>query len=90
MPMAAVLRAVALGETRGFLKMIIDAGSDRILGFTVLGVEGSEMMAAVQTAILGGLPYTALRDAIFAHPTAAEGLVFLLSNVPATTMQRAA
>jgi pyruvate/2-oxoglutarate dehydrogenase complex dihydrolipoamide dehydrogenase (E3) component len=90
MPTAAVLRAVALGETRGFLKMIIDAGSDRILGFTVLGVEGSEMMAAVQTAMLGGLPYTALRDAIFAHPTAAEGLVFLLSSVPATTMQRAA
>lgn len=90
MPMAAVLRAVALGETRGFLKMIVDAQSDRIRGFTVLGVEGSEMMAAVQTAMLGGLPYTALRDAIFAHPTAAEGLVFLLSSVPAATMQQAA
>src|ERR1700688_2256539 len=90
MPMAAVLRGVALGETRGFLKMIAEAQSDRILGFTVLGVEGSEMMAAVQTAMLWGLPYTALRDAIFTHPTTAEGLVFLLSSVPATTMQQAA
>jgi pyruvate/2-oxoglutarate dehydrogenase complex dihydrolipoamide dehydrogenase (E3) component len=82
MPMAAVLRAVAIGETRGFLKILIDARSERILGFTALGAEGSEMMAAVQTAMLGKLPYTTLRDAIFAHPTAAEGLVFLLSQQP--------
>ena len=84
-PMAAVLRAVTLSETRGFVKMLIDAQSDRILGFTVVGVEGSEMMAAVQTAMLGGLPYTVLRDAIFTHPTTSEGLVGLLSNVPART-----
>jgi pyruvate/2-oxoglutarate dehydrogenase complex dihydrolipoamide dehydrogenase (E3) component len=90
MPMAAVLRAVALGETRGFLKMIVDAHSDHILGFTVLGVEGSEMMAAVQTAMLGGVPYTALRDAIFAHPTVAEGLVFLLTSAPSMAIQQAA
>jgi pyruvate/2-oxoglutarate dehydrogenase complex dihydrolipoamide dehydrogenase (E3) component len=90
MPMAAVLRAVTLGETRGFVKMLIDAQSDRILGFTVLGVEGSEMMAAVQTAMLGGLPYTALRDAIFTHPTTAEGLVFLLASVPAIARQQPA
>src|ERR1700681_2478396 len=90
MPMAAVLRAVALGETRGFVKMLIDAQSDRILGFTVLGVEGSEMMAAVQTAIVGGLPYTTLRDAIFTHPTTAEGLVFLLASVPAIARQQPA
>ena len=83
MPMAAVLRAETLGETRGFLKILIDAQSDRILGFTALGTEGSEMMAAVQTAMLGSVPYTTLRDAIFTHPTAAEGLVFLLSGVPA-------
>jgi pyruvate/2-oxoglutarate dehydrogenase complex dihydrolipoamide dehydrogenase (E3) component len=82
-PMAAVLRAVALGETCGFVKALVDAQSDRILGFTALGVEASEMMAAVQTAMLGGMPYTALRDAIFAHPTTAEGLVYLLANVPA-------
>jgi pyruvate/2-oxoglutarate dehydrogenase complex dihydrolipoamide dehydrogenase (E3) component len=90
MPMAAVLRAVTLGETRGFIKMLIDAQTDRILGFTVLGVEGSEMMAVVQTAMLGGLPYTALRDAIFTHPTAAEGLLSLLANVPAKAMQQPA
>jgi pyruvate/2-oxoglutarate dehydrogenase complex dihydrolipoamide dehydrogenase (E3) component len=90
MPMAAVLRAVTLGETRGFMKMLIDAKSDRILGFTVLGIEGSEMMAAVQTAMVGGLPYPVLRDAIFTHPTTAEGLVFLLSTVPARTMQQPA
>jgi pyruvate/2-oxoglutarate dehydrogenase complex dihydrolipoamide dehydrogenase (E3) component len=80
-PMAAVLRAVTLSETRGFVKMLIDAQSNRILGFTAFGVEASEMVAAVQTAMLGGLPYTALRDAIFTHPTAAEGLVFLLAGV---------
>ena len=90
MPMAAVLRAVALGETRGFVKILIDTQSDRILGFTALGVEGSEMMAAVQTAIIGGLPYTVLRDAIFTHPTTAEGLNSLLATVPAKAMQRPA
>jgi pyruvate/2-oxoglutarate dehydrogenase complex dihydrolipoamide dehydrogenase (E3) component len=90
MPMAAVLRAVTLGETRGFVKILIDTQSDRILGFTALGVEGSEMMAAVQTAIIGGLPYTVLRDAIFTHPTAAEGLNFLLASVPAKAMQQPA
>jgi pyruvate/2-oxoglutarate dehydrogenase complex dihydrolipoamide dehydrogenase (E3) component len=89
-PMAAVLRAVTLGETRGFVKMLIDAQSDRILGFTAFGVEASEMLAAVQTAMLGGLPYTVLRDAIFTHPTAAEGLVFLLASVPARAMQHSA
>jgi len=83
LPMAAVLRAVALGETRGFVKVLVDAQSDRILGFTALGVEASEMMAAAQTAMLGGQPYTVLRDAIFAHPTTAEGLVYLLANLPA-------
>jgi len=90
MPMAAVLRAVTLGETRGFVKMLIDAQSDRILGFTALGVEGSEMMAAVQTAMVGGLSYTVLRDAIFTHPTTAEGLVFLLASVPAIARQQPA
>ena len=86
MPMAGVLRAVAIGETRGFVKMLV-AESDRILGFTAFGAEASEMMAAVQTAMLGGLPYTVLRDAIFTHPTVAEGLVFLLANVPARAMR---
>ena len=88
--MAGVLRAVALGETRGFVKMLIDTQNDSILGFTAFGTEASEMMAAVQTAMLGGLPYTVLRDAIFTHPTVAEGLVFLLASVPAKTMQQPA
>jgi pyruvate/2-oxoglutarate dehydrogenase complex dihydrolipoamide dehydrogenase (E3) component len=90
LPMEAVLRAVAIGETRGFVKMLIDAPSDRILGFTAFGAEASEMMAAVQTAMLGGLPYTVLRDAIFTHPTASEGLIFLLANVPARALQQPA
>ncbi len=90
MPMTGVLRAIALGETRGLLKMLIDAHSDRILGFTAVGVEASEMMAAVQTAMIGGMPYTALRDAIFTHPTTAEGLVYLLSSVQTQSLQQAA
>jgi pyruvate/2-oxoglutarate dehydrogenase complex dihydrolipoamide dehydrogenase (E3) component len=90
LPMAAVLRAVALGETRGSIKMLVAAESDRILGFSAYGTEASEMMAAVQTAMLGGLPYTVLRDAIFTHPTVAEGLVFLLASVPAKAMQKQA
>lgn len=90
MPMAEVLRAVALGETRGLIKMLVDAQSNQILGFTAFGIEASEMVAAVQTAMLGGLPYTVLRDAIFTHPTVAEGLVFLLANVPAKAMQKPA
>ena len=63
------------------MKMLIDEGSDRILGFTAFGAEASELMATVQTAMLGNLPYTALRDALFTHPTAAEGLTLLLANV---------
>jgi pyruvate/2-oxoglutarate dehydrogenase complex dihydrolipoamide dehydrogenase (E3) component len=89
-PMAAVFRAETLSEPRGFLKMLIDKDSDRILGITVFGVEASEPMATVQTAMLAGLPYTALRDAIFTHPTAAEGLVRLLASVPARVAQQAA
>ena len=82
MPMSRVYRAQTLSETRGFVKALI-GGDDRILGFTAFGVEASEMMAVVQTAMLGRLPYTALRDAIFTHPTSAEGLNGLFSNPPA-------
>jgi pyruvate/2-oxoglutarate dehydrogenase complex dihydrolipoamide dehydrogenase (E3) component len=89
-PMTAVLRAVTLSETRGFVKTRVDARSDRVLGFTALGAEGSEMMAAVQTAMLGGVPYTVLRDAIFTHPTAAEALNHLWASVPAKAMQHPA
>ena len=89
-PMAAVFRAETLSEPRGFLKMLLDKDSDRILGITVLGVEASEPMATVQTAMLAGLPYTALRDAIFTHPTAAEGIVRLLASVPARASHKTA
>jgi pyruvate/2-oxoglutarate dehydrogenase complex dihydrolipoamide dehydrogenase (E3) component len=78
-PMAMVLRAHTLSETRGFMKALVGA-DDRILGFTAFGAETSESMAVVQTAMLGDLPYTALRDAIFTHPTAAEGLIGLFSS----------
>jgi pyruvate/2-oxoglutarate dehydrogenase complex dihydrolipoamide dehydrogenase (E3) component len=85
LPMAAVLRTRTLSEPRGFMKMLIDTGSDGILGFTVFGTEASELMATVQTAMLGKLPFTVLRDALFTHPTAAEGLTVLLANVVPTT-----
>ncbi|MGH7139515.1 MAG: FAD-dependent oxidoreductase, partial [Pirellulales bacterium] len=81
MPMAMVLRTHTLSQTRGFMKALIGA-DDRILGFTAFGAEASELMAVVQTAMLGRMPYTALRDAIFTHPTAAEGLIGLFSNPP--------
>jgi pyruvate/2-oxoglutarate dehydrogenase complex dihydrolipoamide dehydrogenase (E3) component len=85
LPMSSVLRARTTGETRGFMKALIDAHSDRILGFAMLGSGAGEVIAAVQTAMLAGLSYTALRDAILAHPTMAEGLGVLLAGVPAMT-----
>ncbi len=83
LPMSAVLRTRTIAETQGFMKALVDAQSDRILGFTMLGPEAGEVMAVVQTAMLAGLPYTALRDAILTHPTMAEGLGSLFTNVPA-------
>ncbi|HEX9501106.1 MAG TPA: FAD-dependent oxidoreductase, partial [Thermoanaerobaculia bacterium] len=81
MPMANVLRTHTIAEPRGFMKMLIGKDSDEILGFTAFGVEASELMAAVQTAMIGRLPFTALRDAIFAHPTMSEGLIYLLGQI---------
>ncbi len=81
LPMTNVLRTHTIAEPRGFLKMLIGKESDEIVGFTAFGVEASELMAAVQTAMVGRLPYTVLRDALFAHPTMAEGLVSLLEQV---------
>ncbi|MBS1788353.1 MAG: mercuric reductase [Acidobacteria bacterium] len=74
MPMAYVARAIEMSETRGFMKAVIDADTGQILGFTVLGIEGGEIMSMMEIAMMGKLPYTALRDAIFAHPTLAESL----------------
>jgi pyruvate/2-oxoglutarate dehydrogenase complex dihydrolipoamide dehydrogenase (E3) component len=90
LPMVSVMRARTLGETRGFMKMLLDARSDRILGFTMLGPGAGEVIAVVQTAMLAELPYTGLRDAIFTHPTMAEGLNVLLANVPPPTPPAAA
>ena len=82
LPMGAVLRTRTLSEMRGFMKALIDTKSDRILGFAAFGVEAGEIMATVQVAMIAGLPWTALRDAIFTHPTMAEGLGVLFANVP--------
>jgi pyruvate/2-oxoglutarate dehydrogenase complex dihydrolipoamide dehydrogenase (E3) component len=81
LPMSAVLRAQTTGETRGFMKALIDTRSDRILGFTMFGPEAGEVMPVVQTAMLAGMPYTGLREAILAHPTMTEGLGSLFSAV---------
>jgi pyruvate/2-oxoglutarate dehydrogenase complex dihydrolipoamide dehydrogenase (E3) component len=82
MPMAMVLRAHTLSQTRGFMKALIGA-DDRLLGFTAFGAEASELMAVAQTAMLGGMPYTVLRDTIWTHPTTAEGLLGLFATPPA-------
>jgi pyruvate/2-oxoglutarate dehydrogenase complex dihydrolipoamide dehydrogenase (E3) component len=81
-PMAAVLRTQTLSETRGFMKALVSE-DDRILSFTVFGVDGGETMSEVQIAMIAGLPDTAFRDAILAHPTLAEGLMVLFSSAPA-------
>jgi pyruvate/2-oxoglutarate dehydrogenase complex dihydrolipoamide dehydrogenase (E3) component len=81
-PMAADLRARTLSETRGFMKALVDVESDRILGMTVFGVSAGEIMGAVQIAMIGGLPYTALRDGVITHPTLLEGLIVLFSSAP--------
>ena len=81
-PMEAVMRASTMSETRGFLKALVEADGDRILGFTGLGVGAGEVLSSVQIAMVAGLPYTALRDAILTHPTLVEGLIPLFSSVP--------
>ncbi|WP_232668108.1 mercuric reductase [Pseudonocardia sp. TRM90224] len=80
LPMSAVVRAIETGETSGFMKAIIDAESGRILGCAVLGSEGGEVMTVVQVAMLGGLTYAAMADAIFTHPLLAEGLNSLFAS----------
>jgi pyruvate/2-oxoglutarate dehydrogenase complex dihydrolipoamide dehydrogenase (E3) component len=87
LPMDAVLRAQATGEKRGFMKALVGENDDRILGFTMIGAEAGEVMAVVQTAMLAELPFSRLRDAVLAHPTMAEGLGFLFSNVPPRSVQ---
>ncbi|TLZ81476.1 MAG: mercuric reductase [Methanobacteriota archaeon] len=74
LPMTGVARAQEMSETRGFMKAIVDAKTRQILGCTVLGVEGGEIMSMLQIAMMGKLPYPAIKEAIFAHPTLAESL----------------
>jgi pyruvate/2-oxoglutarate dehydrogenase complex dihydrolipoamide dehydrogenase (E3) component len=82
LPMAEVLRTKTVSEERGFMKVLVAKNSDDILGFTAFGLDASELMDAMQTAMLGHLPYSVLRDAILTHPTVSEGLAQLLANVP--------
>jgi len=84
-PMEAVMRATTMSETRGFLKALVEVDNDRILGFTGLGVDAGEVLSSVQIAMVAGLPYTALRDAMLTHPTLVEGLIPLFSSVPSVS-----
>jgi pyruvate/2-oxoglutarate dehydrogenase complex dihydrolipoamide dehydrogenase (E3) component len=87
-PMETNLRARTLAETRGFMKALVDTDSDRILGFTAFSVGAGEILAAVQIAMIAGLPYTALRDAVLSHPTLVEGLIPLFSSMPSVHDRR--
>ena len=89
LPMNSVLGAQATERRQGFMKALIGESDDRILGFTMIGAEAGEVMAAVQTAMLAGLSYSTFANAAFAHPTMAEGLSLLFSNVPPRSAQRA-
>jgi pyruvate/2-oxoglutarate dehydrogenase complex dihydrolipoamide dehydrogenase (E3) component len=88
-PFDSAWRAWTISERRGFMKALVDAHSDRILGFTAFGAEAGELMGTVQLAMLAGLPYTILRDAMFAHPTMTEGLKALFMAVPQRSENRA-
>jgi pyruvate/2-oxoglutarate dehydrogenase complex dihydrolipoamide dehydrogenase (E3) component len=85
--MKAVLRTETTDETQGFMKVLVGTSDDRIRGFTMIGAEAGEVVTVVQTAMLADLPYPRLRDAVIAHPTMAEGLGPLFSNVPARSVQ---
>src|SRR5262249_41401056 len=85
LPMGNVLRTAATDETQGFMKVVVGASDDRILGFSMIGSEAGEVLATMQTAMLAELPYPKLRDAVITHLTMAEGLGPLLGNVPRRT-----
>jgi pyruvate/2-oxoglutarate dehydrogenase complex dihydrolipoamide dehydrogenase (E3) component len=90
LPMESVLGAQATEQRRGFLKALVSENDDRILGFTMIGAAAGEVMAAVQTAMLAGVSYSRLANTAFAHPTMAEGLSTLFSNVPPLAAKQAA
>ena len=83
LPMTSVARALEMDETRGFMKAVVDEESKQILGAAVLGIEGGEVMSAIEVAMMGKLPYTALRDGVFAHPTLCESLNNLFTAMDA-------
>ncbi|MGF6600362.1 pyruvate/2-oxoglutarate dehydrogenase complex dihydrolipoamide dehydrogenase (E3) component [Paraburkholderia sp. GAS448] len=87
LPMNNVLRTEATDETMGFMKVVVSAADDRIVGFTMIGSEAGEVMAVAQTAMLAALPYPKLRDAVISHLTVAEGLGPLLSGVPPRSIE---
>jgi pyruvate/2-oxoglutarate dehydrogenase complex dihydrolipoamide dehydrogenase (E3) component len=87
LPMDSVLRAQATGEREGFMKVLVGENDDRILGFTMIGAAAGEVMAVVQAAMLAGMPYGRLANAVLTHPTMAEGLGMLFSNVPRRSLQ---
>jgi len=80
MPMSYLARALDLDESRGFMKVVVDAESSQMLGAAVLGIEGGEIMTQIQLAMMGKLPYTILKNAVFAHPTLAESLNNLFAH----------
>jgi len=80
MPMSNVARAVEVDEARGFMKAVVDAGTGQILGAAILGIEGGEIMAMLEVAMMGRIPFPVLREAIFAHPTLAESLNNLFTH----------
>jgi pyruvate/2-oxoglutarate dehydrogenase complex dihydrolipoamide dehydrogenase (E3) component len=86
-PMNYVSRAVEIDEARGFMKAVVDADTDQILGCAILGVEGGEVAAMIQIAMMGGVPYTILRDTIFAHPTLSESLNTLFATIDEDEIQ---
>jgi pyruvate/2-oxoglutarate dehydrogenase complex dihydrolipoamide dehydrogenase (E3) component len=86
--MDSVLGAQATDQRAGFMKALLGENDDRILGFTMIGATAGEVMAAVQTAMIAGLPYSSLANAALAHPTMAEGLSMLFSNTPPRSVQQ--
>jgi pyruvate/2-oxoglutarate dehydrogenase complex dihydrolipoamide dehydrogenase (E3) component len=84
LPMTGVARAIEMSETRGFMKAIVDVKTKQILGCTILGLEGGEIMSMLQIAMMGKIPYTAIKEGVFAHPTLAESLNNLFMTLDAT------
>ena len=81
LPMTHVARAIERDETAGIMKIIVDAANDRVLGATTLAVEGGELIHVLYTLMLGNLPYTLLKGAVYIHPTLSEGLFALMEDV---------